>query len=93
MAMLDIKHFLVIYDIDGGIAHVDDFDDDYDAALLAYAAAEAKYRGDENVEVVLLGSDSKETLERTHSSYFELAENHIDRIIARELAEAGNVGD
>jgi hypothetical protein len=38
---------------------------------------------------VLLGSDSIETLERTHSSYFELAEKHVDRLVAKELAELG----
>jgi hypothetical protein len=41
------------------------------------------------VEVVLFGSDSAETLERTHSSYFELRDKHIDQVVARELAELG----
>jgi hypothetical protein len=89
MAVTEIKHFLVIYDIANGLAHVDAFDDDYDAALAAYAEAEEAHRRDDSVEVVLLGSDSLETLERTHSSYFELAEKHVDRIVARELAELG----
>lgn len=85
----NIKHFLVIYDIPNGLAHVDPFERDYDAALKAYADAEERYRDDSNVEVVLLGSDSAETLERTHSSYFELAEKHVDRLVAKELAELG----
>ena len=55
------------------MAHVDAFDQDYEAALDAYSAAEEVHREDANVEVVLLGSDSIATLERTHSSYFELA--------------------
>ena len=84
-----IKHFLVIYDITNGLAHVDAFERDYDAALVAYAKAEEHHRDDKNVEVVLLGSDSIETLERTHSSYFELADKHIDRLVARDLAELG----
>lgn len=89
MAVTEIKHFLVIYDIANGLAHVDAFGDDYDAALAAYAEAEEAHRRDDRVEVVLLGSDSLETLERTHSSYFELAEKHVDRFVARELAELG----
>lgn len=89
MSETKINHFLVIYDIANGLAHVDDFQRDYDAALAAYAAAEEHHRQDDNVEVVLLGSDSIETLARTHSSYFELAENHVDRLVARDLAELG----
>jgi hypothetical protein len=33
--------------------------------------------------------DSIETLRRTHSSYFELSEAHIDQFVARGLAELG----
>jgi hypothetical protein len=89
MTEAQINHFLVVYDIPNGLAHVDSFERDYDAALAAYSAAEEKYRSDGNVEVVLLGSDSIETLARTHSSYFELAEHHVDRLVARDLAELG----
>jgi len=87
--MTKINHFLVVYDIANGLAHVDQFDKDYDLALAEYTPAEALYRQDENVEVVLLGSDSLETLERTHSSYFELAERHVDRLVGKDLAELG----
>lgn len=89
MSNPDINHFLVIYDIPNGLAHVESFGQDYDAAIAAYAEAEEEHRSDPNVEIVLLGSDSLETLERTHSSYFELAEKHVDRLVARELAELG----
>jgi hypothetical protein len=89
MSIVQINHFLVIYDINNGLAHVDPFEGDYDGALEAYARAEEQYRNDNNVEVVLLGSDSIETLERTHSSYFELAEKHVDRVVERDLAELG----
>lgn len=89
MSNANINHFLVIYDIPNGLAHVDDFGQDYEAALVAYAAAEERHRSDDQVEVVLLGSDSIDTLERTHSSYFELADRHVDRLVARDLAELG----
>lgn len=89
MTEAPINHFLVVYDISHGLAHVEPFGRDYDAALTAYANSEEENRRNENVEVVLLGSDSIETLERTHSSYFELAEKHVDRLVARHLAELG----
>lgn len=89
MSEAKILHFLIIYDIGTGVAAVTSFERDYDAALIAYSESERQHRDDDNVEVVLLGSDSYETLERTHSSYFELAERHVDRIVARELASLG----
>lgn len=84
-----MKHFLVIYDIPAAQAKIVPFEADYSAALDAYKRAEEKYRWETNIEVVLLGSDSIETLKRTHSSYFELSESHIDQVVARELAELG----
>lgn len=65
------------------------FGADYEAALIAYNKSEQQHQHDPDTEVVLLGSDSIETLKRTHSSYFELSERHIDEFVARELAGAG----
>jgi hypothetical protein len=87
--MSAVLHFLVIYNIRAGEADLVPFETDYEAALEAYNNAEQAHRNDTNTEVVLLGSDSVETLRRTHSSYFELSERHIDQIVARELAELG----
>jgi hypothetical protein len=84
-----VQHFLVVYDIQVAKAELVSFGTDYEAALEAYNATEASHRDDPNKEVVLLGSDWVETLRRTHSSYFELSEMHIDQIVARELAELG----
>jgi hypothetical protein len=87
--MTVVKHFLVIYDIPAAKADVVSFETNYTAALAAYEEAEKAHRWDADTEVVLLGSDSEQTLERTHSSYFELSEKHIDQVVARELAELG----
>jgi hypothetical protein len=87
--MSTVLHFLVVYDIPAAKADVVHFGTDYAEALAAYNEAEKLHRDDSNVEVVLLGSDSAETLQRTHSSYFELSEKHIDQVVARELAELG----
>lgn len=86
---MSVKHFLIIYNIPLGIADVHPFETDYARALEAYARAEERWREDETTEVVLLGSDSLETLKRTHSSYFELSERHADQVVGRELAELG----
>lgn len=82
-----INYFLVLYDIPNGLAHVETFGLDWTKAVEAYGEAEEAHRDDHNVEVVLLGSDSLETLERTHASYFELADKHVDQMVARDLAE------
>jgi hypothetical protein len=74
MTETDIKHFLITYDLNAGKAKVQSFGDDYDGALAAYAEAEEDIRGDGNLEIVLVGADSIETVERTHSSYFHTEE-------------------
>jgi len=84
-----IKHFLVVYDIPKAEADVRPFNTDYEAALEAYGEAEREHREDESIEVVLLGSDSYEAIQRTHSSYFMLAGKHADDRVAAELAELG----
>lgn len=43
---------------------------DPEVALTAYAAAEDAAGGNYDLEVVLLGSDSVDTLRRTHGNYF-----------------------
>ena len=83
MSTADIRHFLVIYDIASREANVDDrFGDDYEAALEAYAEAEQLYRGRADIEVVLLGADSLETIKKTHSSYFSTREEGFERFFS-----------
>jgi hypothetical protein len=69
-----IKHFLITYDLKAGKAKVQGFEEDYDGALAAYAEAEEDVRGNGSLEIVLVGADSIETVERTHSSYFHTEE-------------------
>ena len=56
-------------------------------ALEAYAALEEQYRSNPRVEVVLLGSDSIDTIKVTHSNYFEDALEALNKFLAR-LAQA-----
>ncbi len=71
----DIKHFLIVYDIPSAHTDVRPYGTDYDAALEAYEQAEQDNRNRSDVEVVLLSSDSLETIKRTHSSYFQTRES------------------
>jgi ABC-type uncharacterized transport system YnjBCD substrate-binding protein len=67
----EIKHFLIKYDIKVAHADVQEFGEDYDAAMRAYEELEQDTRESLDVDVVLLSADSLETIKRTHSSYFE----------------------
>jgi hypothetical protein len=71
----DIRHFLIVYDIPSAHADVRPYGTDYDAALEAYEQAEHDTRNRSDVEVVLLSSDSLETIKHTHSSYFQTHES------------------
>lgn len=74
MTDIDIKHFLVVYNLEEGRAQVRPFGTDYEAALAAYAKAEEDFANRETYDIVLLGAESLETIKRTHSSYFHTEE-------------------
>jgi hypothetical protein len=79
-----VMHFLVIYDRhEGRLLHVADHDT-ADSALSARFEAERKFRNRPDVEVVVLGADSREALHRTHSRYFkgvrQLAQEALDTV-------------
>jgi hypothetical protein len=74
MTDVDIKHFLVVYDLAEKLARVESFGTDYDRALAAYAKAEEDFNNRETYDIVLLGADSIDTIKRTHSSYFHTEE-------------------
>jgi len=67
----DIKHFLVTRDMTRRKTAVVELGTDYEAAQYAYQEAEQQARGLPHLDVVLLSSDSLETIKQTHSSYFE----------------------
>lgn len=75
----DIQHFLVTFHIPNGSVEIERFGTDYEAALHAYDEREKEYRDKgrgEDVDMVLLGADSLETVKRTHSSYFGGERDH-----------------
>jgi hypothetical protein len=66
----EIKHFLITYDPTTGHTDVRSFDADYEAAQLAYTEAEHGNGAESRLDIVLLSAPSLETIEQTHSSYF-----------------------
>lgn len=67
-----IKHFLLVFDRSAGhLIETESFGEDADRAMDAYATTEARFSDRRDVEVVLIGSDSLETIKRTHANYFE----------------------
>lgn len=66
-----IKHFLLVFDHDQDkLAETVEFGTDVSRALEAYAAKEAEFKEQPRMEVVLIGSDSIETVRLTHPNYF-----------------------
>ena len=67
-----IRHFLLVFDrAEGRLLEEEHFHEDGAAALAAYEAKEQQNAGDRNIEVVLIGSDSIDTVRVTHANYFD----------------------
>lgn len=68
---MSLIHFLLIFDHSRGelIEEPRQFID-ADEAASAYAELEQLHRGDKHLEIVLVGSDSIETVKQTHGNYF-----------------------
>jgi hypothetical protein len=66
-----LQHFLLVYDLTAQrLISQRRFEDGAEAAA-AYSALEAENRGRNDLEIVLVGADSIETIRRTHAHYFE----------------------
>lgn len=66
-----IQQFLLIYDRKNDkLVEQKSFGADVGAATIAYRAAEQMYHDRPEMDIVLIGSDSIETVKRTHSTYF-----------------------
>jgi hypothetical protein len=67
-----IQHFLLVFDhVKGQLIQEEHFQEDGPAALEAYAAKEQEHSGDRNIEIVLVGSDSIDTVRLTHANYYD----------------------
>ncbi|HYM96704.1 MAG TPA: hypothetical protein VET26_05355 [Candidatus Sulfotelmatobacter sp.] len=67
-----IKHFLIVFDHAAGrLEEVVEFGEDSAAAVAAYSAKEKELQDRDQMEIVLIGSDSRATVELTHANYFD----------------------
>lgn len=67
-----IKHFLLAFDHGKDKLIVErEFGGDIARATAAYTALEREYESSALVDIVLVGSDSLESVKVTHSNYFE----------------------
>lgn len=62
-------YYLVVYNRQSAEVVYQEFEN-ADEASSAYARLEAEYGANDEVEVVLLGADSIETIKKTHPNYF-----------------------
>jgi hypothetical protein len=66
-----LRHFLLVFDhASARLVREQTFDHKIDLALHAYRAAEQEFADRPLMEIVLVGSDSMETVRLTHANYF-----------------------
>jgi hypothetical protein len=67
-----INHFLIVFDhATGELEDLVEFGGNGNAAVEAYSAKETEFQDRESVEIVLIGSDSLDTVKLTHGNYFD----------------------
>lgn len=67
-----IQHFLLVFDHEQGkLIDQVDFGTDSDKALAQYSKKEREHQDDRLIEIVLIGSDSIDTVRLTHANYFD----------------------
>lgn len=71
--MSQIKHFLLVFDhARAELLEVQEFGSNAQAAMKAYAEKEREHLGSvDSIEIVLIGSDSLDTVRLTHANYFD----------------------
>ena len=68
----DIRHFLLVFDHEQGrLVDLQEFGTDGVTAVAAYSAKENELEGQKLIEIVLIGSDSIDTVKLTHANYFD----------------------
>jgi hypothetical protein len=70
--MPELSQFLIVFNhVRGGLHQEVAIFSDPAEALRAYDAAERHFAEQAHIEVVLIGSDSLDTVRRTHANYFD----------------------
>lgn len=68
---MPLVHFLLVYDRDQQKLVAQQPFTDSKEAVDAYERMEERHRDDRQMEIVLVGADSIETVMRTHGNYFD----------------------
>jgi len=66
-----LVHFLLVFDHQAGHLIEETRFDDSEEAVAAYAAKEFEYASQSFIEIVLIGSDSIDTVKLTHANYLD----------------------
>ncbi len=67
-----IQHFILVFDRRAGrLLNQHDFGVEAKAAVVKYEELEEQYRDCPHMDIVLVGSDSIETVKVTHANYFD----------------------
>ncbi|MDH3026823.1 hypothetical protein QEN35_20925 [Gordonia alkanivorans] len=71
--MTQIKHFLLVFDhARAELLDIQEFGSDARSAMRAYAEKEREHlKAGDSIEIVLIGSDSLDTVRLTHANYFD----------------------
>lgn len=69
---MPLVHFLLVFNRELGRLVFEQPYTDPAVALRAYEEMEEKHRDERNMEIVLVGADSIETVMLTHGNYFEV---------------------
>ncbi len=82
-----VLHYLLVFDRHAGRRILTrEFGEDAHAAVEAYQALEAVHRDEPWMDIVLIGSDSLDTVRVTHKNYFDEAQTMAE--IQSHLARA-----
>lgn len=71
MTRQGLVHFLLVFDHDAGRLIYEKPYTDGTEAVAAYSEMEKEYEDRRRIEVVLVASDSLDTIRRTHGNYFD----------------------
>lgn len=67
-----VMHFLLVFDHEQSkLIHEQNFGTDVKAAVSEYGRWEHENKENPNIDIVLVGSDSLETVKLTHANYFD----------------------
>ena len=68
---MPVIHSLLVYDLRHQALRSQQAFAKADEAMIAYQRLEQQYRADPEIEIVLVGADSIDTIRQTHGHYFE----------------------